>query len=256
METKPRIAVHKFASCDGCQLALLNAGPALLALATRFEFVHFAEAGIVAPEAEADIALVEGSISTPEEAARIRAVREHSRVLVSLGACATAGGLQALRNQAPARVWVQGVYAHPEWIEISDQALPVAEFVKVDHELRGCPVATDQVLRLLHDLRLGIPPRPVESSVCLACKRAGHPCVAVTRGEPCLGPVTMDGCGTLCPGQGRGCYGCYGPATTVNAEALKRHWMDAGLPREEVLRRFRFITSQAPEFRAAWEDES
>ncbi|RMG31690.1 MAG: sulfhydrogenase subunit delta [Gammaproteobacteria bacterium] len=251
---KPKVAVHKFASCDGCQLALLNAGPDLLALAERVDFVHFAEAGIVAPEAEADIALVEGSVSTPEEAARIRTVRERSRYLVTIGACATAGGLQALRNGADAGAWVAGVYAHPEWIEISPRALPVAEFVKVDHELRGCPVSTRQVLALFHDLLRGVAPRPVESSVCLACKRAGHACVTVTQGEPCLGPVTQDGCGALCPGRGRGCYGCYGPAATVNAEGLIRHWTAQGMDKDAVRRRFRFITPEAPAFRTAAEE--
>ncbi|MEO1765807.1 sulfhydrogenase subunit delta [Thiobacter aerophilum] len=253
---KPRVAVHKFASCDGCQLALLNAGEALLALATRVRFVHFAEAGIVDPEAEADIALVEGSITTAHDATRICDVRARSRYLVSLGACATAGGIQALRNGRMRQGdWLAAVYARPEMLDALDTSTPIAEHVKVDLELPGCPVSPRQVMAALADLLLGVRPRREPDSVCLECKRAGQICVLVAKGEPCLGPVTHGGCGALCPAHQRACYGCFGPAEQVNGAALVARFQELGLRAEEARQRFLFIAAGAQAFRrAAGED--
>jgi sulfhydrogenase subunit delta len=246
---RPRIAVHKFASCDGCQLALLNAGEALLTLSRRAEIVHFAEAGWHAPQTPADIAIVEGSISTPQDLERIRAVRESSGILVTIGACATAGGLQALRNGLKESAgWLAEVYARPEHIASLPESRPVSAHVKVDLELWGCPVTTEQVLVALGDLLNGI--RPVNSGepVCVECKRRGHACVLVTKNEPCLGPVTRTGCGALCPAYGRACYGCFGPAELPNAASLARHFEHAGLAKRDIARRFLFITPAAAPF--------
>ncbi len=250
-DRRPRLAVHKFSSCDGCQLALLNAGEDLLALAGAVELVHFVEAGISDEEAEADLALVEGSISTPEEAERIRRVRQRSRLLVAMGACATAGGLQALRNLAQAAGWMAAVYPRPEFIRILDAARPLSAHVKVDWELRGCPVNTRQVMTLVRALRLGIAPVAEDDKQCLDCKRAGIACVTVARGEPCMGPVTARGCGALCPAAARGCYACYGPAEGANTGALGRALEHLGLERAAVARRFLHINSAAPPFAAA-----
>ena len=248
---RPRVAVHKFSSCDGCQLALLNAGEDLLALAGAVDLVHFVEAGISNEDAEADLALVEGSVSTPEEAERIRRVRERSRLLVAMGACATAGGLQALRNLADVAAWTAAVYPQPEFIRVLESALPLSAHVKVDWELRGCPVGTRQVMALVRALRLGIAPAPEDDKLCLDCKRAGVHCVTVTRGEPCMGPVTLRGCGALCPAAARGCYACYGPAGLANTGALGRTFEALGLDRAAVARRFLHINSAAPIFAVA-----
>ena len=248
---KPRLAVHKFSSCDGCQLSLLNLGATLPLVAELVEIVHFAEAGPIAEDARVDIALVEGSVSTPAEEARIRAIRDNSTTLVAIGACAVSGGLQALRNLADADDWKHAIYARAEQIDTLATATPVAEHVRVDFEIRGCPVNSRQVVGALRDLLSGVSPKPGREKVCSTCKQLGLPCVTVARGEPCIGPVTNDGCGALCPALGRGCYGCYGPAGTLNTDALARQMSSLGLDRTSIARRFAQINSHAPEFSAA-----
>ncbi len=246
-----RVAVHKFTSCDGCQLAFLNLGEQLLELAERVDLVHFAEAGPVAPDAAVDIAFVEGSISTPEEVERIGRIRRASRYLITLGACATAGGIQALRNFADGDAWLRSLYARPETIRSLTTVTPIARHVKVDWELWGCPVSGRQVLAAITSLLAGVTPRAEEDKLCLACKRGQAVCVMVARGEPCMGPVTRTGCGALCPRFGRACYGCYGPAENVNTRSHSRCLAGLGLAPEAVRARYHFITSQAPAFLAA-----
>ncbi len=245
----PRIAVHKFASCDGCQLAFLNAGEALLTLSQRAEIVHFTEAGWDAPLAKVDIAFVEGSISTPHDLERIRAVRESAKTLVTIGACATAGGLQALRNGVQQSAeWVADIYASPEYIQSLPESRPISAHVIVDLELWGCPVTSKQVLSALGDLLKGITPVNSGEPVCVECKRSGHACVLVTQSQPCMGPVTRTGCGALCPAFGRACYGCFGPAEQANTASLANQFKHMGLGPKDIARRFLFITSAASPF--------
>ena len=249
---KPRVAVHKFSSCDGCQLAFLNLGKDLLALAERVELVHFAEAGPLDPDAEVDVAFVEGSIYTPEDIERIQHIRQHCRMLIAIGACATAGGLQALRNDAhDGAEWVAQIYAHPEAIASLERSTPIASHVKVDFELWGCPVSGPQILAVVNSLLLGVAPRDHADKVCTECKRRHLSCVMVSHGIPCMGPVTRAGCGALCPSLGRDCYGCYGPAENANTDALAAQFRSLGLTPQAIVQRFQSINSQAPVFLAA-----
>ena len=248
MTSRPRVAVHKFSSCDGCQLAFLNLGEALLAVAELVDFAHFAEAGPVDPDATVDIAFVEGSISTPEDAERIQRVRANARFLVTIGACATAGGIQALRNMHDTKQWIAGVYASPQYVSALERVTPVAAQVKVDLELWGCPVSGRQILAALRALLSGLVPPEEEDKVCMECKRRQAVCVMVTRGMPCMGPVTRTGCGAICPAFGRDCYACYGPAENVNTPSLSRRLQGLGLTREAVAARFHFIDNGAPAF--------
>ncbi|HEY0635064.1 MAG TPA: sulfhydrogenase subunit delta [Gammaproteobacteria bacterium] len=240
---KPRLAVHKFSSCDGCQLALLNLGETLLELARQVEIVHFAEAGYLAAATPVDIALVEGSISTPHEVERIAQIRANSKLLVTIGACATSGGLQALRNLADKEQWVAGIYAQPHHIALLKESTAIADHVKVDLELWGCPVTSQQVVTALRALLFGVLPAEESDKVCLECKRRQQVCVMVTRGEPCLGSVTRTGCGAICPSVGRDCYGCFGPAETLNTSALAQRFAGFGLLPEAIARRFLLIYS-------------
>jgi coenzyme F420-reducing hydrogenase gamma subunit len=248
---KPRVAVHKFSSCDGCQLALLNLGEDLLTLADRVDLVHFAEAGPLDPDSEVDVAFVEGSVSTPEDLERIQRIRAHSTVLIAIGACATAGGIQGLRNNANGREWVTQIYSHPDAIDSLERSTPIASHVKVDFELWGCPVSGPQMLAVINALLLGVTPRDNADKVCTECKRQGYACVLVSRGVPCMGPVTRAGCGALCPGLGRDCYGCYGPAENANTDALAARFGHLGLEPQAVVRRFQSVNNQAPVFLAA-----
>lgn len=249
---KPKVAVHKFSSCDGCQLALLNMGPSLLSLAEHVDFVHFAEAGPFDDGAQVDLALVEGSVYAPEDVERIRQIREHSKVLVAIGACATAGGIQALRNHAAdGAQWVAQIYAQPSHIQSLPQSTPISAHVKVDYELWGCPVNSAQVTGFVNAFLLGSLPRDNVDKVCTECKRRGLPCVMVTQGIACMGPVTRAGCGALCPSVGRDCFGCYGPAENSNTDAMAARFSALGLTPDDVMRRFRGINNSAPVFRAA-----
>lgn len=248
---KPRVAVHKFSSCDGCQLALLNLGEDLLALAGRVELVHFAEAGPLDPDSAVDIAFVEGSVSAPEDIERIRHIRAHSRVLVAIGACATSGGIQGLRNGADGMAWVAQAYSHPEAIASLARSTPIASHVDVDFEVWGCPVSGPQMLAVANALLLGVAPRDNADKVCTECKRRDLACVMVSQGVACMGPVTRAGCGALCPGLGRDCYGCYGPAENANTDALAMQFASLELTPQAIVQRFQSINSQAPVFLAA-----
>jgi len=245
---KPKLAVHKFTSCDGCQLAFLNAGEALLELANQVDIVHFPEAGPVNPNAKADITFVEGSISTPQEEKRIKQIRENSKYLITIGACATTGGIQALRNFETADKWVASIYASPEHIHTLATSTAIANHVKVDFELWGCPVNTKQVMTAIRSLLSGVAPVASSESVCIDCKNKNKVCVVVAKGEPCLGPVTKTGCGVLCPSVGRGCYGCYGPSENPNTESLAKWFKQFGLGDEQLARYFLHINNQAPAF--------
>ena len=206
----PTLAVWKFASCDGCQLTLLNCEDELLAIAGAIQIANFTEASRQVLPGPYDVSIVEGSITTPSDAARIREVRDKSRFLITIGACATAGGVQALRNFGDDLAPV--VYASPQYIDSLRTSTPIAEHVRVDFELRGCPIDKRQLIEVIAAFLAGRRPNVPEHSVCMECKRAGRVCVMVAHGTPCLGPMTQAGCGALCPSVGRGCYGCFGPA--------------------------------------------
>jgi len=217
---RPRLAVYKFSSCDGCQLSLLNLEEHLLELVSAVEVAYFLEARRQVLPPPYDIGLVEGSISTPEEERRIHQVRRECRMLVAIGACATSGGIQALRNWADVHEYARTVYANPDYLDTLETATPIAAHVFVDFELRGCPVNHDQLLELITALLAGRKPDIPTHALCVECKRKGLPCVLVSQGEPCLGPVTQAGCGALCPACGRACYGCFGPMEQPNIMSL------------------------------------
>ncbi|GGZ19531.1 oxidoreductase [Streptomyces poonensis] len=216
----PTLAVFKLASCDGCQLTLLDCEDEFLALAGRVRIAHFPEASSSVDPGPYDLGLVEGSVTTPDDARRIREIRAQCRVLVTIGACATAGGIQALRNFADVEEFRRTVYARPDYIETLATSTPVSAHVDVDFELRGCPIDRGQLLEVLTAFLAGRKPDVPNHSVCFECKRRGTVCVTVAHGTPCLGPVTHAGCGAICPAYGRGCYGCFGPSGSVNLPAL------------------------------------
>ncbi|MGB0466222.1 MAG: sulfhydrogenase subunit delta [Pontibacterium sp.] len=247
MSNKPLVAVHKFSSCDGCQLAFLNMGAGLLELAEQVALVHFPEAGPVAEARRVDIAFVEGSIVTAHDAERIKMVRANSQYLVTIGACATSGGIQALKNLAADREqWPALIYAQPDYIDSLPESKPISAYVKVDFELWGCPINSEQIKAVVASLLAGVVPRDETDKLCLECKRQQIVCTLVTQGKPCMGPVTRTGCGALCPRFGRDCYGCYGPAENTNARGLARCFTGLGLLPEQVRRKLHLIHPAAP----------
>jgi len=246
--TRPKLAVWKFASCDGCQLTLLDCEDELLQLAEVVDIAQFLEATSEIKDGPYDISLVEGSITTPHDAKRIREVRAQSKVLIAIGACATAGGIQALRNFADVGAYTNTVYAHPEYIDALPESAAIADHVAVDGELRGCPVSKQQLIELITATLAARKPHIPTVSQCVECKRAGTACVMVGKGVPCMGPVTQAGCGNLCPKIGRGCYGCFGPVAGANTTALSAQFAELGLDGRQMRDRFRSYAAAAPEF--------
>ena len=250
VRTKPKLAVWKFASCDGCQLSLLDCEDELLAVAGEVEIANFPEASRAIVAGPYDISLVEGSITTPHDLQRIKEIRADSKVLITIGACATAGGIQALRNFKDVNEFISLVYAHPEYIDTLSKSTPISEHVFVGFELRGCPISKSQLLELLNAFLNNRKPVIPKHSVCLECKLRGSPCVMVAQGIPCLGPVTQAGCGAICPAYHRGCYSCFGPQESTNTSSLADRWKTAlDVPSAEIVRAFRGFNAYAEPFR-------
>jgi sulfhydrogenase subunit delta len=248
---RPRVGVVKLTSCDGCQLTILDLEDELLAITERFDIVDFPEASSARSAGPYDVLLVEGSISDPDQLDRIHDLRARTRMLVVIGACATAGGIQAMRNWGSVGDWAASVYPDPSLIRVLDRVSPVSDHVKVDAELRGCPISPDQLREFLAAILVGRRPQLPDEAVCLECKRRGLTCVIVSNGVTCLGPVTRAGCGAICPAYGRGCYGCFGPHEQPNIAALTSRFERDGLSPDEAGRRFAGFTGWAEPFRAA-----
>lgn len=246
---KPRLAVFKFASCDGCQLQLLSLEDELLALAAKIDIVHFLEASSHIEPGPYDIALVEGSITTAADRHRIQQVREQSKYLIAIGACATAGGIQALKNWGDRTEFIRSIYATPETIETLTTSSAIEDHVSVDFELRGCPINRYQLLEVIRSLLGGRRPTTPRHSVCLDCKRRGTVCVAVAQGIECLGPITQAGCGAICPAFNRGCYGCFGPDPQANCDGLADWYLAQGSSPRQLVPLLRNFNAAAPPFR-------
>jgi sulfhydrogenase subunit delta len=245
----PTLAVWKFASCDGCQLTLLDCEDELLTLAGQVYIAHFLEASSAVLPGPYDVSLVEGSITTPGDVDRIRQVRASSKVLVTIGACATSGGIQALRNFADVQEFTSVVYASPPYIESLATSTPISAHVPVDFELRGCPIEKHQLLEVISAFLVGRKPDIPDTSVCTECKRRGLTCVTVASNTPCLGPVTHAGCGAMCPAVGRGCYGCFGPMTGANVPAMIGRLHECGMTEGAIDKVFATFNVAAPGFR-------
>lgn len=249
LKKKPKLAVWKFASCDGCQLSLLDCEDELLAVADAIEIANFPEASRAVVKGPYDLSLVEGSITTPHDEERIHQVRRSSKFLVTIGACATAGGIQALRNFKDVNEFISVVYANPQYIDTLRMSTPIADHVRVDFELRGCPINKAQLVEVISAYLKGRKPVTPPHSTCMECKQQGTVCVMVSQGTMCLGPVTHAGCGAICPSYNRGCYGCYGPKETPNTHSLGDWLSEAGTPAEDLVRVFRGFNSFSTPFR-------
>lgn len=246
---KPRLGVFKFSSCDGCQLTLLDAEEELLAVAGAIDIAYFPEATRADDKGRYDVVLVEGSVTTPHEAAHIQSIRKRAKTLITIGACATSGGIQALKNLSDVTQFTNVVYAHPDYITSLQTSTPISDHVHVDFELRGCPVSKHQLIEVIAALLVGRAPVTPAHSTCIECKLAGNVCVMVAHGTPCLGPVTHAGCGALCPSYNRGCFGCFGPKENPNAKSLSGQLAELGLPKRDIQRLYSTFNTNAPAFR-------
>ena len=245
----PSLAVWKFASCDGCQLSLLDCEDELLAVVGRVKIANFPEASRAVVRGPYNVSLVEGSITTPHDEERIHKIRRMSKILITIGACATAGGIQALRNFKDVDEFISIVYANPGYIKTLSKSTPIADHVAVDFELRGCPINKYQLLEVITALLAGRKPNIPTYSVCMECKRKGNVCVMVAHGTPCLGPVTQAGCGAICPSYNRGCYACFGPKETPNTASLADWFKQMEMGEHDLVRAFRGFNAYAEPFR-------
>ena len=249
-DAKPKLAVWKFASCDGCQLSLLDCEDELLALTNEVEIAYFLEATSGTVDGPYDLSLVEGSITTAHDAERIQQVRAASKALVTIGACATAGGIQALRNYGDVaefaadrlRVAASTSRRSPRRRR-SRRTFPSISSCTAVRSTRGSWSRSSR-----RSCTVGEPGIP-STSVCTECKRRGTVCVMVAHGTPCLGPVTHAGCGALCPSYNRGCYGCFGPKETPNTVSLTRQLTVLGMDGRGVDRVFHTFNTEAPGFK-------
>jgi len=246
---KPKLAIWKFASCDGCQLSILDCEDELLSIANAVNIAYFPEASRAMAKGPYDISLVEGSVTTPHDDARIQQIRNASKLLVTIGACATAGGIQALRNFKDVKEYASIVYASPQYIDSLSKSTPISDHVQVDYQLWGCPINKRQLVEVLSAFLNGRKPNVPAHSVCMTCKMHGTVCVMVAHGTPCLGPVTHDGCGALCPSFNRGCYGCFGPKETPNTRSLSEWWTRLGVNDRDIMRAFRTFNANTEAFR-------
>lgn len=249
--SKPTVAVHKFSSCDGCQLSILNLEDELLDLVGAIEIAYFLEATSAIQPGPYDIALVEGSVTTPHEVERLQKIRAESGIVVAIGTCATAGGIQSLRNFGVAAEMAEFTYDHPEYLDYLDTSTAISEHIPVDLEIWGCPLNKYQLLEAIVALLQQRRPNLPTHSVCLDCKRQGTVCVMVANGTPCVGPVTRAGCGALCPSNGRGCYGCFGPAPDADVENLIARLLPMERYPGETVHLLRNFAGYAPKFREA-----
>jgi sulfhydrogenase subunit delta len=251
VDTRPTLAVWKFASCDGCQLTLLDCEDQLLTITGAVNIAYFPEASRAMAEGPYDLSLVEGSVTTRHDAERIVEIRDMSKTLITIGACATAGGIQSLKNSADVDDFISIVYAHPEYIDSLATSTPISDHIDVDFELRGCPISKDQLIEVIDAFLTGRKPNTPTHSVCVECKLRGTQCIMVAHGTPCMGPITQAGCGAICPAFNRGCYGCFGPAESPNIESLRQAWQSLGVSDAELVRALRTFNAYAPEFRKA-----
>jgi len=249
----PKLAVWKFSSCDGCQLSLLDCEDELLAIAGAVDIAMFPEATRRSLPGPYDLSLVEGSISTPHDAKRIQRIRRESKTLITIGACATAGGIQALRNHADCDALAATLYPKPQWLKTLKTSTAISAHVPVDFELPGCPVDKFQLLEVVNAFLNRRKPVAPGHSVCTECKRRGNACILVTEGTPCLGPATRAGCGAICPSFHRGCYGCFGPAESPNPAPLTKRWLELGMAPESAARAWAGFAGDATRFRAETE---
>ncbi|MBI3309437.1 MAG: oxidoreductase [Candidatus Melainabacteria bacterium] len=249
MAEKPKLAVWKFASCDGCQLSLLDCEDELLAITDKIQIANFPEASREIINGPYDLSLVEGSITTPHDAERIYEIRKESKYLITIGACATSGGIQALRNFKDVKEFISIVYATPEYISTLKNSTPISHHVPVDFELRGCPINKIQLVEVINAFLHKRKPNIPAHSVCIECKLRGNICVMVAHGTPCLGPVTHAGCGAVCPAYNRGCYGCFGPMETPNTPSLSSWWLKLGVKKEELVRTYRSFNAYSDVFK-------
>lgn len=237
LQTPIKLAWLRFTSCSGCQLTLLNAEEAMAALATIVELHEFPLASSAFGTNNVfDVALVEGSLTSPAQIKRVLALRQKTGLLLAIGACALTGGVNAMVKEDRRRA-IASIYGKPgaEWETFPP--LPIHHFVQVDGEIPGCPPEQQELLETIAALLHGGAPGRQVMPVCMECRSDENRCLLEEDQAPCLGPITQAGCRALCPELGVPCEGCRGVVPEANRDELTRLFISAGLSEREISHR-------------------
>ena len=235
-----RVAFFDFASCEGCQLQVINMEEDLLQILEAMEVVSFREAMKEHSE-EYDIAFVEGSITRCSDEARLKGIRDNAEVLVALGSCATLGGINCIKNFQELESVRRFVYGEGARFYETYPARPIKAVVPVDIDIHGCPINRKEFAMVVKSLLMGKKPEIPNYPVCVECKMAGNICV-FEKGMTCMGPVTRAGCGACCVTEGSVCWGCRGLVDNPNADSQREILAKYGLTVGDVLNKFRLYT--------------
>lgn len=235
-QSKPKLAFFDFTDCEGCQLQFANMGMTLVELTQLVDIVKFRE--VISEDSEDyDVAVVEGSISTDNDVKRIKKIREKAKILIAMGACATTGGVNGIKNRAPLETAKQRVYGEKAGIVNTINAMPVHKVVNVDYFINGCPVHLSEVVNVIKCVLMGKPYVVPNYAVCAECKMNENVCL-YEKDQECLGALTKAGCNSWCVNNGNKCYGCRGLLENPAVNAAKDILLKYGLTVEEILQRF------------------
>lgn len=233
---KPRVAFFDFASCEGCQLTVVQLEEKLVDVISLVDIVTFREA-MTEKSDEYDVAFVEGSVTRQADVDRIEAIRRTAKVLVAMGACAATGGVNCMKNQFSMDDAMGTVYGQDAGFFDTFPARPVDAVVTVDYYLHGCPINPTEFLSVFHAILQGRPAPPPDHPVCVECRLRENVCL-LQKGLTCMGPVTRAGCEAICPSNGYYCFGCRGLVSEPNRESESELLAKYGLTPEGVAGRF------------------
>lgn len=217
--TKPRIAIYDFTDCEGCEVKLVSLREKLLLLENKVDIVNWRLGQERFEPGPYDITIIEGTPITQYEINLLKDLRENSKILIALGACAALGGVPAIMPEKDRKMWYEKIYSsqyHPKGVD----ALPLSAHVKVDFSIHGCPVDEEQVVKAVEELLSGKMPSYRGYSTCFECKQAGNKCRIAEEDKPCLGPITQGGCRAICVSGGSPCFGCFGIREEANIPAM------------------------------------
>ena len=239
MKEKVKISFYDFTSCEGCQLQVLGCEDELLDILGEVEIVQFREA-IDQREYDCDVAFIEGAFSRESDRAQLQKIRDHSKIVVALGACATTGGLNVLKNYRGIGRAMKTVYGEQAgWYETSP-VQPIDRVIKVDLKIHGCPIPKQEFLEVVKSLLAGRKPQIPDYPVCVECKLRENVCL-YHKGQYCMGVVARAGCNAWCPSYGGRCYACRGLISDPNNGAAKDVLAEFGLTIKQVMDEFRLF---------------
>jgi len=220
MNKKPVVAILSLTCCEGCQVAIMDLGERFLEFLTKVDIGDFRLIEDLPDVDKYDIAIVEGTAITKEQVKRLKNVRKKSKILIAIGACACLGGVQELKNYRNKKEIIRQVYPNIRGID-NPKIKSVKEIVRVDLEIPGCPINKEEFFRIINEFLQGEIPKIEQKPVCEECPRKGKNCLLLL-GKPCLGPISLAGCGAPCPTSDFPCDGCRGPREGINLEAMKK----------------------------------